>query len=440
MDRHAMKKLQSWKEEKHCRPLIIRGARQVGKTWLMKEFGRTCFRNVAYVNCDNNPGMQSVFDSGYDTARLILALQIETGVKIVPKDTLIIFDEVQEVPKALTSLKYFSENAPEYAIVAAGSLLGVALHNGTSFPVGKAEFLDLYPLSFREFLDATGHKQLSELIEKRDTTLITSFRETYIDLLKHYYYIGGMPEAVMTYLETQDFGAVRKVQKDLLAFYDQDFSKHAPAEIVPRMRMIWNALPTQLAKENRKFVYGQIRKGARAKDFELAIQWLEDCGLLTKVYRITKPDVPLSGYVDMQSFKLYLLDVGLLGAMGDLDVKTLIEGSSLFEEFKGSLTEQYVLQQLISDLGLRAFYHTTERSTGEVDFLVQRGSNVIPVEVKATENLKSKSLRAYCDKYVPMYAVRTSLSNLRKESWLMNIPLYAITLLGAIEELWTEVE
>ncbi len=437
MDRQAMKKLQVWKEKRNRKPLIIRGARQVGKTWLMKEFGRTCFQNVAYVNFDNNPRMQSVFERGYDTARLISALQIETGIRITPEETLIIFDEVQEVPKALSSLKYFSENAPEYAIVAAGSLLGIALHEGTSFPVGKAEFLNLYPLSFREFLDAVGHKDLDELIMKKDTAMMTSFRTTYIDLLKQYYYVGGMPDVVATYLESHDFGEIRQVQRNLLTFYDQDFSKHAPVEIVPRMRMIWNAVPMQLAKENRKFIYGQIREGARAKDFELAIQWLEDCGLLSKVYRITKPDVPLNAYMDVSSFKLYALDVGLLGAMGDLDAKTLIEGNRIFEEFKGSLTEQYVLQQLVSDLGLRAFYHTTEHSTGEIDFLVQQGSNVIPIEVKAAENLKSKSLQAYSHKYAPHFAVRTSLSNFRTESWLVNIPLYAIALLRSIEELGT---
>lgn len=435
MDRHAMKELKAWKERRDRKPLIIRGARQVGKTWLMKEFGRTCFHNVAYVNFEDNSRMQSVFEGGYDTTHLVSALQIETGVTITPEDTLIIFDEVQEVPKALTSLKYFNENAPQYAIVAAGSLLGVALHQGTSFPVGKADFLDLYPLNFREFLDAMKHQQLDELIGDRDVDMITAFRETYVDLLKQYYYTGGMPAAVMAYLDTHNYGEVRRIQKNLLTFYDQDFSKHAPIGIVPRMRMIWNAVPTQLAKENRKFIYGQVQKGARAKEFELAIQWLEDCGLLTKVYRITKPDVPLNGYMDAQSFKLYVLDVGLLGAMGDLDPKTLIEGSSIFEEFKGSLTEQYVLQQLVSDLGLRAFYHTTENSTGEVDFLVQEGANVIPIEVKAAENLKSRSLRAYCDRYTPRYAIRTSLSNFRKESWLVNVPLYAIGLLGSVEKL-----
>ncbi|MGB9667023.1 MAG: ATP-binding protein [Candidatus Cryosericum sp.] len=435
MDRYAMQELQAWKQRKDRKPMIIRGARQVGKTWLMKEFGKTSFQNVAYVNFENNPRMQSVFDGGYDVARLVSALQIETGVKITPRDTLIIFDEVQEVPKALTSLKYFHESAPEYAIVAADSLLGVALHEGTSFPVGKAEFLDLYPLSFREFLDATGHSDLNDLIRQRDTALITSFRDTYADLLKQYYYVGGMPEAVTTYLETRDFGEVRRLQKNLLAFYEQDFSKHAPLEIVPRMRMVWNAVPTQLARENRKFIYGQVREGARAKDFELAIQWLEDCGLLTKVYRATKPDVPLNAYMDTRSFKLYVLDIGLLGAMSDLDIRILIEGSRIFEEFKGSLTEQYVLQQLVSDVGLSPFYYATENSTGEVDFLIQKGSTVIPIEVKAAENLKSKSLRAYSDKYKPSYAVRTSLSNFRKESWLVNLPLYAISLLGAIEDL-----
>jgi len=435
MDRQAMKKLQAWKEGTHRKPLIIRGARQVGKTWLMKEFGRTCFQNVAYVNFDNNPSMQSVFAGGYDIAHLISALQIATDTKITPKDTLIIFDEVQEVPEALASLKYFAENAPEYAIVAAGSLLGVALHNRASFPVGKVEFLDLHPLNFREFLDAMGKEQLNKLIEKKDVDLINSFRDTWAGLLKQYYYIGGMPEAVTTYLNTKDFAAVRQIQKDLLASYDQDFSKHTPVETVPRIRMVWNALPTQLARENRKFVYGQIRGGARAKDFELAIQWLEDSGLVTKVSRITKPDVPLNGYMDVQTFKLYVLDVGLLGAMGDLEVKTLIDGSSIFEEFKGSLTEQYVLQQLISDLNLHAFYYTAAHNMGEIEFVVQRAQDVIPIEVKAAENLKSQSLVAYCKKYTPKYAIRTSMSGFRKQSWMMNIPLYAIALLDSVEDL-----
>jgi predicted AAA+ superfamily ATPase len=435
MDRDAMRKLQDWRQKKNRKPLIIRGARQVGKTWLMKEFGRIAFQNVDYFNFDNNPRMQSVFDGGYDIERLLLALQIESGVKITPDNTLIIFDEVQEVPKALASLKYFSENAPEYAIIAAGSMLGIALHSGTSFPVGKAEFLDLYPLSFPELLDATGHNDLRKLVDTKNIALITAFRETYIDLLKQYYYVGGMPEAVVTYLESKDFDAVRHVQKNLLTFYDQDFSKHAPADIVPRMRMVWEAVPTQLARENRRFVYGQIREGARAREYELAIQWMVDCGLLTKVHRIVKPDVPLNAYIDTRSFKLYFLDVGLLGAMGDLDEKVLIEGSSIFEEFKGSLTEQYVLQQLISDLGMTPFYYVAEHAIAEVDFLVQKRQNVIPIEVKATENLQAKSLRAYCDRYAPKYAVRTSMSNFRKESWLVNIPLYAIALLDSIEEL-----
>jgi predicted AAA+ superfamily ATPase len=434
MIRYAMKNLTAWKERKNHKPLIIRGARQVGKTWIMKEFGRTHYEKVAYINCDNNERMVSLFQGDLDIRRLILALQIETGVTIEAHNTLIIFDEVQEVPRALTSLKYFHENAPEYSIVAAGSLLGVALHPGTSFPVGKVEFLDLYPLSFTEFLEAAGNKNLVDLLHTKDFSLITTFKNKFIDMLRQYYYVGGMPEAVAAFAQNNDFAAVREIQKRLLYAYEQDFSKHAPSEIVPRIRMVWNSISAQLAKENRKFIYGQLRQGARAKEFELAIHWLLDCGLIRKVCRITKPDMPLMAYQEYSTFKLFMVDVGLLAAMSGLDLKSLLEGNRVFKEFKGALTEQYVMQQLFTDSGITPFYWTADRSSAEIDFVFQHGNDIVPVEVKAEENLRAKSLKSYCQKYLPRYAVRTSMSDFRKEEWLINVPLYAIGTLSEILE------
>lgn len=426
MIREAMKDLIIWKDRDHRKPLIIRGARQVGKTWLLKEFGKTHYEKLAYINLDNNDRMESLFRGNLDISRIITALQIEAGVTIEADNTLIIFDEVQEVPRALTSLKYFCENAPQYHIVAAGSLLGVALHPGTSFPVGKVDFMDLYPLNFIEFLNATGNENLASLLAAKDFELITSFKSRYIDLLKQYYYIGGMPEAVSSFIETQDYTLVREVQNRLLMAYEQDFSKHAPNEAVPRIRMLWTSIPAQLAKENRKFVYGLIRQGARAKEYELAMQWLLDCGLIYKVVRITKPDMPLMAYQDFNAFKLFVLDVGLLSAMSGLDIKSLLDGNRIFEEYKGSLTEQYVLQQLIAKKDITPFYWTAEKSNGEIDFVFQSGMNIIPLEVKAAENLQAKSLKSYCLRYEPKYAIRTSMSDYRKEEWLTNLPLYAV--------------
>ena len=426
MIREAIKDLIRWKNGDRRKPLIIRGARQVGKTWIMKEFGKTHYGKIAYINFDNNERMESLFSGNLDISRLITALQIESGVTIEANNTLIIFDEVQEVPRALTSLKYFYENAPQYHIIAAGSLLGVALHPGTSFPVGKVDFMDLYPLSFIEFLNATGNGNLAGLLETQDFGLITSFKGRYIDLLKQYYYIGGMPEAVSSFIETQDYNVVREVQNRLLMAYEQDFSKHAPNEAVPRIRMLWASIPAQLAKENRKFVYGLIRQGARAREYELAMQWLLDCGLIYKVARITKPDMPLISYQDFNAFKLFVLDVGLLSAMSGLDIKSLLEGNRVFEEFKGSLTEQYVLQQLITNKGITPFYWSAEKSNGEIDFVFQSGMDIVPLEVKAAENLQAKSLKSYCLRYEPKYSIRTSMSDYRKEEWLTNLPLYAI--------------
>ena len=426
MDRFALEKLKQWKEKKNRKPLIIRGARQVGKTWLMKEFGRTCFKKMAYVNFDSNTRMRQVFEGDINIERLILAISAETGVSIDSRDTLLIFDEVQEVPKALTALKYFCEEASEYAIVAAGSLLGVAMHKGTSFPVGKVDFMDLYPLSFREFLCALGEMRFAEILDSSDTDMVTMFKSKYIDRLREYYFVGGMPEVVQSYLDSKDFNQVREIQKNLLNDYQQDFSKHAEATLVSRLNLVWNSIPMQLAKENKKYIYGQVREGARAKDFELAIQWLMDCGLIHKVQRIKKPGLPLKAYLDLDAFKIYLLDIGLLMAMVDLDARVIIDGNRIFTEFKGALTEQYVLQQLIADLGIEAYYYSTEKSSGEIDFLLQGKSSILPLEVKAEENLRAKSLKAFCEKYHPACAVRTSMSDYREQEWMTNIPLYNI--------------
>ncbi|MCD8005504.1 MAG: ATP-binding protein [Oscillospiraceae bacterium] len=426
MYRVAIEKLLKWKESAHRKPLIIEGARQVGKTWLMKEFGRVAYDETVYINFDSNSRMAELFASDLNTGRLILGIELYCGRKINPQNTLLIFDEVQEVPRALSSLKYFRENAPEYHIVCAGSLLGIALHEGTSFPVGKVDFLKLYPLSFREFLMATGKEQFAELLERQDFEMVTAFKQTYIDALKQYYFVGGMPEAVQSFAENHDFNEVREIQKKILTAYEQDFSKHAPVDIVPKIRMVWNSIPSQLAKENKKFVYGLVREGARAKDYETAIMWLCDCGLVHKVSRVNSAGIPLKAYEDLKAFKLYLVDVGLLGCMAGLHQSVLLDGNDMFVEFKGALTEQYVCQQLktIDDLGI--YYYTNERSTCEIDFVVDSGENIIPVEVKAEVNLKAKSLKAYQERFKPELAVRTSMSDFKVEESLVNLPLYEI--------------
>lgn len=426
MRRFALEKLKKWKDSESRKPLIIRGARQVGKTWLMKEFGRECFENVAYVNFDSNVRMKGVFEGQIDIERIILAIEIETGVTIERENTLLIFDGIQEVPRALSSLKYFYENAPEYAIVAAGSLLGVAMHKKTSFPVGKVDFMDLYPLNFQEFLCALGEERYVDILQGKDTDMVNTFKDKYIDRLREYYYVGGMPEVVQTYVDTRNFKKVRELQKNLINYYQQDFSKHAEMNLVTRLNLVWNSIPMQLAKENKKYIYGQVREGARAKDFELAIQWLLDCGLIHKVQRINKPSLPLKAYMDLNAFKVFLLDIGLLIAMTDLDVKVILEGNKIFTEFKGALTEQYVLQQLISENGVMPYYYSATNSQGEIGFVVQGKTSVIPIEVKAEENLRAKSLKAFCDKYSPKFAVRTSMSDYRKQDWMTNIPLYNI--------------
>lgn len=426
MYRIAMEKLLKWKQSKRRKPLIIQGARQVGKTWLMKEFGRQAYENTVYINFDSNSQMAELFASDLDTDRLLMGLELYAGRKIDPDNSLLIFDEIQEVPRALASLKYFYENAPQYHIICAGSLLGIALHQGTSFPVGKVDFLKLFPLSFKEFLMATDKERFAKLLDRQEFQMITGFKQTYIDSLKYYYFVGGMPEAVQSFAENKDFNEVRTIQKRILAAYEQDFSKHAPNEIVPRLRMLWNSIPSQLAKENKKFLYGLVREGARAKDYETAIMWLSDCGLIHKVSRVNTAGIPLRAYEDLKAFKLFVVDIGLLGCMTGLRQRTLLDGNALFTEFKGALTEQYVCQQLKTIEDLDIYYYTNNRGSCEIDFIVDTGETIIPVEVKAEVNLRAKSLKTYQEKFSPEICVRTAMSDYKREDWLVNLPLYAI--------------
>ncbi|MDM8112637.1 ATP-binding protein [Parasutterella secunda] len=428
MYRKVIEQLKEWKKRSNRKPLVICGARQVGKTWLMKEFGAQCYKSTVYVNFENNEILERLFSGNLDVKRLIQGLELYAGKTIDPENTLIIFDEIQEVPKALTSLKYFNENAPEYQIVCAGSLLGIALHPGTSFPVGKVDFLNLYPLSFFEFLLALGKEKLVDVLKREDFELANLFKSDLAELLRQYFYVGGMPEAVFTFAQKQDYKQVRDVHKRILFSYEQDFSKHAPNETVPKIRLLWNSIVTQLAKENKKFFYGLVREGARAKDFESAMMWLSDCGLVYKVHRASVPRLPLKLYEDSKIFKLFGLDVGLLSAMAELDAKILLEGNVLFTEFKGALTEQYVLQELKANTSSHICYWAAESSRAELDFLIGTDSNIVPIEVKAEVNLKAKSLRIYKEKYGPKVCVRTSLTEYKDEDWLINLPLWSIAM------------
>lgn len=426
MYRTAIEKLYNWKTSKYRKPLILEGARQVGKTWLLKEFGKQAYKDTIYINFDSNPRMNELFSYDLNPERLIMGIELYANKKIDSENTLLIFDEIQEVPKALSSLKYFCEEAPQYHIVCAGSLLGVALHKGTSFPVGKVDFLHLYPLSFKEFLMATLGERYAKLIELQDYTMITPFKQTYIDMLKHYFFIGGMPEVVQRYIDEKDFNSVRNVQKAILDSYQQDFSKHAPVEIVPKIRNIWTSIPSQLSKENKKFIYGLVKEGARAKDYEIAIMWLKDCGLIHKVPRVKAGKIPLSSYEDLKAFKLFFVDIGLLGCLAGLNQNILLNGNDLFVEFKGALTEQYVCQQLQTIDDLNIYYYTNDRGNSEVDFVINLNDKVIPIEVKANINLKAKSLKMYQEKYSPEISVRTSMADFKHENNIIDLPLYSI--------------
>lgn len=431
MKRYVYQKLIDWKSKKDRKPLLLKGARQVGKTWLMKEFGGNEFEHQVYINFESSRNLHQIFEQDLSVARIVRALEIETGKSIDPETTLIVFDEIQACPRAITSLKYFNEEAPEFAIIAGGSLLGVAMHPGESFPVGKVEFIEVFPMNFYEFLHASNQEKLVQLLISHDWEMIRTFKTKYIDLLKEYYYVGGMPEVVANFIENKDYRAVREIQHRILDAYEQDFSKHAPHGIVPRIRLVWQNIIAQLSKENKKFIYGSIRSGSRAKDFELAINWLIDAGLVYKVTRIDKPNIPLAAYEDMQDFKLYLHDMGLLNCMGDISIKILNEGNSLFNEFKGSLTEQYVLQQFKS-IGRKPYYWKTNKSEAEVDLVIQQSENIIPIEVKSEQNLKSKSLKIYFEKYRPTNCKRLSMGDYINQGWVTNVPLYAALEIGNI--------
>lgn len=426
MQRYALKHLISWKNKKNHKPLVIQGARQVGKTWLMQEFGKKYYEQVAYINFDVDVKSREIFDIDYDTERLIMDIGLATKTKINAGNTLIIFDEIQECPRALTSLKYFRENAPQHDIIVAGSLLGVACHEGTGFPVGKVSFMNLFPLSFEEFLLAMGEERFVELLNKKDFKTIKLFNNKYEKLLKQYCYVGGMPEIVQDFVENKDFESVRNLQKEILSAYEEDFTKHIPTNTVAKIRLLWKSIPAQLSKENKKFIYGAAKEGARARDFEAALSWLINSGLVYRVNKITKPDLPITAYEDFNSFKLFVLDVGLLGAMTDLQADTIIDGNRIFEEFKGAITEQYVLQQFKTIKDLPVFYWSNETSRAEIDFVIQIKSDVVPVEVKAERNLQAKSLKVYMEKFKPNYAIRTSMADYKKTDNLIDLPLYVI--------------
>lgn len=430
MERALMEKLVTWKDSSRRKPLILNGARQVGKTWLLKEFGRLHFENVAYVSLDNDSLARGYFESGFDIARIIASLALELDMKIQPGETLIVLDEVQACPKAITSLKYFCEDAPEYAVAAAGSLLGISATEGTGYPVGKVNMLDLYPLTFTEFLDATGNGRFGELIGSGDVEMMNAFSGKLAELLKQYYVVGGMPEAVNAYVAEQDVRAARAVQQEILNGYVSDFAKHIPPRLLARTMLAWQSIPGHLSQENKKFIFGQVRKGARAADFEESLAWLQQAGLIYKVRRVSKPHVPLPSYCSMSAFKVFMADVGLLGAMSGLEPRDVVDGNKVFTEFKGALTEQYVCQQLISECGLSPYYWSAENSTGEIDFLVQDGSGVFAIEVKAEENLRAKSLRAFKEANPEVDAVRFSLSGYREQDWMRNVPLYAVSCKG----------
>ena len=423
MKRAAYKQLLDWKQQSNRKPLIIQGARQVGKTYLMKSFGAAEYQDVAYFNFEITRTLSAIFQKGYAITSMISSLEILHGKPINPSETLIIFDEIQACPEALTALKYFYEEAPEYHIFAAGSMLGVAIHQGVSFPVGKVSFLPLYPLSFHEFLEASGAQSLLQAIDKDQLDILQMLALELLDYYKMYCFLGGMPEVLKNYFEYNDLNRSRGIQNDILQSYENDFSKHAPIAQLPRIRMVWQSIVPQLAKENSKFLYSFLRTGGRAKEFEMAIEWLKDAGVIHKVVRLSKPGIPITSYADFSDFKIYLSDVGLLGAMANLPIDVVLEGHRLFEEFKGVMAEQIICQLLLSN-GHSAHYWSPEAGKSEVDFVIQKDMRIVPIEVKSGENLRSRSLRVYFDKYQPQECIRTSLAGYQKQDWVKNIPMY----------------
>ena len=426
MYRSKIKQLIEWKISSNRKPLIVLGARQVGKTWLINEFGKQEYAQVVYINFEKMKVAQTIFEQDFDVQRIFGLLSVFSKTSIKPNDTLIVFDEIQAANGGLTALKYLYEDAPEYHIIAAGSLLGMNLHQNVSFPVGKVDFLYLKPLSFTEFLYALDEKPLANLLKNPDWKILSVLHDKLIEYLRYYLFLGGMPEVLAHFVEKRDFRVARQLQRKILTSYQNDFSKHAPKEIVPRLNMVWKSIPAQLSKENKKFIYGVVKEGARAKEFELAIQWLLDCGLLQQCFRVSKPNMPLAAYQDLSAFKLYHNDVGLLAAMAKLPLKAVLDGNAIFTEFKGALTENFVIQQLLLDDENDVYYWTNENSTAEVDFVVQNENEIVPVEVKSGTSTHSVSFKFFCEKFKPQKAIRTSLSNFREESWMTNVPLYII--------------
>lgn len=418
--------LEEWRSKQKHKPLILTGARQVGKTWLMKELGANHFENFVYINFEKDGAYVRLFEADLNVDRVIHTIGVMTNHEIVDGKTLVIFDEIQEAPKALTSLKYFQEDRPNLHVIAAGSLLGVTLESG-SFPVGKVEFLQVRPMGFEEFLMATDRSNLYRLLQSEDFAVISNFKEQFIFALKQYFLVGGMPEVVQSFADnTNNFSKIKEIQESILMAYLNDFAKHAPAQIIPKINMIWNSLVGQLAKENKKFIYGLLKSGARARDYEQAIDWLVNYGLIHKVYAINKVAQPLQAYNDLKAFKLFALDLGLLSSMAQIPVQLILESDTLFQEFKGAITEQYVLQELLLNRDFKMHYWSNENGTAEVDFIFEKKGTIYPLEVKSAENLQAKSLRVFNEKHPEIHCYRTSLSDYRAQDWLTNLPLYCI--------------
>lgn len=424
MERTIYSELISWKNSANRKPLVLEGARQTGKTWLLKEFGRREFPQCIYVNCDNNPLLDGLF-SDYDISRIIRFLSALYNTEIRADDTLIIFDEIQEIPSAIAALKYFNENS-KYFVAAAGSLLGLSIHGGSGFPVGNVEILKLYPMSFEEFLLADGKEQLVKWMRSGNFSEICALAPQMIELLRQYYYVGGMPEAVLSFVSTGNLQNVRKIQKSILDSYRLDISKHAPKTDIPKIHMVWDSLPSQLAKENKKFIFGVLKKGARAKEFENALDWLQNAGLIYKIPRVNKLCKPLKFYEDLSAFKIFVCDLGLLGAMSDVSAADILAGNKGFVEYKGALTEQYFAQEYVAKVGECPCYYTNEKSTLELDFVFERGSVCI-AEVKAEENLRSKSLQTSLAENPDLLGCRFSMKNYLENGRITNIPLYLVS-------------
>ena len=426
MKRKLYDKLKAWKESPYRKPLIIKGARQVGKTYLAEEFGKNEYEDMIVLNCDKDKRIAGIFKGGFQTEKIISDIEILTGKKIIPGKTLLFIDEAGDVPETISSLKYFCEDAPEYHIILAGSLLGLAIHKGSSFPVGKVDELDLYPLSFEEFLLESRGESAVDKLRNGSLEDLSSLKSVFEEELRKYYFTGGMPEVVHGFLNGRDYKELRDIQKRILADYSLDISKHADSSILGRIHQVWNSIPQQLARSNRKFIYGDIQKGARAKDFELAIEWLIDAGMVYKIPRVRKAGIPLKFYEDFSAFKLFMLDHGLMGAMADAPIDEILLRNNVFEEYRGTFTEQYVLEQLKAELNKEIFYFDSENSKLELDFLLQNENVLVPVEVKAEENLRSKSLRQFYENVPSSRPVRLSMSDYRKQDWMTNLPLYAV--------------